>query len=104
MIFVLGSLCPPSGLWHPRSRRSHARETLKIRVVDGEVGVVLLQDPDGRPLDGQLADAVAAGLSVRGANDFDVVSIEKRRKRGQSMKYNNFLKPKPTVQFFFRMI
>ena len=41
------------------------RKPFQVRVKDREVSVVLLQHPDGRPLDGELADGVAPGLAVR---------------------------------------
>ena len=41
------------------------RKSFQVRVEDGEVRVVLLQHPDGRPLDGELADGIAPGLAVR---------------------------------------
>lgn len=52
------------------------RQPFKVRVEDWEVCVVFLQDPDGGPLDGELADGVAPRLPVRRSNDFDVVPEE----------------------------
>ena len=83
IVFVMCALDSSSGLRSSSRRRRRCgctREPLQVGVVDGEVCVVLLQDPDGRPLDGELADAVAAGLTVRGADNLDVVSGSKKGK------------------------
>uniref|UniRef100_A0AAG5DNN5 Secreted protein n=1 Tax=Anopheles atroparvus TaxID=41427 RepID=A0AAG5DNN5_ANOAO len=53
--------------------RLRHRQPLEVRVVDGELGVVPLQHPDGRPLDAELADTVAVRLPVRAADNLHVV-------------------------------
>ena len=45
-----------------------AGDGVQVGVVDGEGGVVLLQDAGRRALDGQLAHRVGAGLAVRTAD------------------------------------
>uniref|UniRef100_A0A182QGP0 Uncharacterized protein n=1 Tax=Anopheles farauti TaxID=69004 RepID=A0A182QGP0_9DIPT len=49
------------------------RQPLEVWVVDAELGVVSLQHPNRRPLDAQLADAVAVRLAVRAAYHLHVV-------------------------------
>ena len=48
------------------------RKAFQIRVIDAELGVVLLQDEHGGSLDGESADGVRLWGAVRGSHDFDM--------------------------------
>ena len=55
-----------------RRGRGKSVQPLQIWVEDWELGVVLLEDPDGGPLDGKVTDGEGPGLAVRGADHLDV--------------------------------
>lgn len=62
----------PAGPSPSGSSRRVGRQPLQVGVEYGEVCVVLLQDPSGCSLHGQLADGVALGLTVRGSDHLHV--------------------------------
>ncbi len=67
---VIHLVSPPAPPGASPSRSSHGvDEPVQVRVVDGELGVVLVEHPGGGALNRHGAGGEAAGLAVRGTDN-----------------------------------